>query len=320
MNGEARERVRERVPESEIGDVERLGKMVVSSAKDFMRDSGPQWAAAIAYYSLLSVPPLLLAIASIAAFFVNPQWAIDQATRLLEEFLPQGSDQIESVITNAIEARGSVSLLSIGSLLWTGTRVFGVITKALNIAFTTRESYSFFKRTLIEFVMLLTVGLLFVLALAAPPTLDLLRNVLEVLPAENALLDVTVAVVPMLLLMLAFFLIYRYVPRRDVSWEAALLGAALATLLFLAARPLFTTYVRRFANYNLIYGSLAIVVIMVFWAWIVGVILLFSGEVAAHTQSMLLEKQTQEHVEQEHRQLAPTLRQDEEGNSRKGGE
>ncbi|HSJ59434.1 MAG TPA: hypothetical protein VLC95_19775, partial [Anaerolineae bacterium] len=42
------------------------------------------------------------------------------------------------------------------------------------------------------------------------------------------------------------------------------------------------------ANYNLIYGSLAIAIVLIFWAWIFGMILLFSGEVAAHVQAYLL--------------------------------
>jgi membrane protein len=290
-----------------------LGEVILAAGKDFLHDSGPQWAAAIAYYSLLSIPPLLLAIVSIAAYFVDPEWAIEQATTLLNEFLPQGSTQIESVIKDAIEARGTVGLLSIGSLLWSGTRVFGTITKALNIAFITRETYSFFKRLLVEVVMLLTVGLLFVVALAAPYVFDLLRNVLAVIPADNAILGILAEVLPILLLLVGFFLIYRFVPREDADWEAAALGAGVATLLFVIARPLFNYYLQRFANYNLIYGSIAIVVILVFWAWIVGVILLFGGEIASHAQSMLIEKRTRREVEEQHRERAPTQGQGKQG-------
>ncbi|MFP4344416.1 MAG: YihY/virulence factor BrkB family protein [Anaerolineales bacterium] len=288
-----------------------LGEVVLAAGKDFLHDSGPQWAAAIAYYSLLSIPPLLLAIVSIAAYFVDPEWATEQATTLLGEFLPQGSTQIEDVIKDAIDTRGTVGLLSIGSLLWSGTRVFGAIAKALNIAFITRETYGFFKRLLVEFSMLLTVGLLFVVALAAPYVFHLLRDVLAVIPADNAILGILAELLPVLLLLGGFFLIYRFVPREEVAWEAAALGAGVATLLFVIARPLFTYYLQRFANYNLIYGSIAIVIILVFWAWIIGVILLFGGEITAHIQSMLLEKHPRNEVERKHRVRAPTQGQDE---------
>lgn len=51
--------------------LERAGKVVVASLKHFVKDNGPQWAAAIAYYSLLSLFPLLLAAIAIAAYFVD---------------------------------------------------------------------------------------------------------------------------------------------------------------------------------------------------------------------------------------------------------
>jgi membrane protein len=287
---------------------ERFSKTLFQAVKDFMHDSGPQWAAAIAYYSLLSAFPLLLAIASIAAFFVDPQWAIEQATSFLDEFLPQGAGQVESVVQGAIEARGSVSVLSILSLLWTGSRVFGVVTKALNIAFDVEETYSFFKRILVELAMLLTVGLLFILALSSGPILGLLASVIQVLPAEGFIYQLITEIIPAVLLLLAFFLTYRFIPRRNVDWRAALLGAGLATILFVVARPLFSFYLGRFANYNLIYGSLAIVIILVLWAWIVSAILLLGGEVVSHVQRMILEGKTPEEVEQQHLKRAPTHR------------
>lgn len=286
----------------------RFSKTLFQAVKDFMHDSGPQWAAAIAYYSLLSAFPLLLAIASIAAFFVDPQWAIEQATSFLDEFLPQGAGQVESVVQGAIEARGSVSVLSILSLLWTGSRVFGVVTKGLNIAFNVEETYGFFKRILVELAMLLTVGLLFILALSSRAIVGLLTGVIQVLPAEGFIYQLVTELVPAVLLLLAFFLTYKFIPRRNVDWRAALLGAGLATSLFIVARPLFTFYLRRFANYNLIYGSLAIVIILVLWAWIVSAILLLGGEIVSHVQRMILEGQTPEEVERQHLRRAPTHR------------
>jgi membrane protein len=287
-----------------------LGKVLVHAVKDFFHDSGPQWAAAIAYYSLLSTFPLLLAIASIAAFFVDPQWAVEQATNLLNRFLPTGGNQIESTVQEAIEARGRVSFLSIAFLLWAGSRVFGTVTKVLNIAYDTDETYSFLKRTLVELIILLTIGVLFVIALSSRFLINLLSAKLEFLPpGQNLLFQIALQAVPALLLIIAFFLLYRYVPNCWVDWRAALPGAGLAALLFLLARPVFLTYVEQFANYNLIYGSLAIVIILVIWAWIVAVITIFGGEVVSHAQAIMLEGQPAEEVEQRHKRRSPTHRE-----------
>ena len=286
---------------------QRSGEVLIQSVKDLLKDDAPQWAAAIAYYSLLSTFPLILAIVSVAAFFVDPEWAINQTTQWLGEFLPQGQNQIEEVIQGTIEARGSVSILSILGLLWAASRVFGTLTKALNIAFDADEMYGFLKRTAIELIMVLTIGLLFIVAITSGPLLRFLGNTLQVLPVSSGLVfSLLTEAVPALLLLLSFFLIYLYVPRRSVEWQAALPGAVLATILFLVAQPLFTGYVRNFGNYNLIYGSLAVVVIMILWAWISALILLFGSEIASHIQSMLIEGQPAERVEQRHKERSPT--------------
>jgi membrane protein len=289
--------------------MQHLWQVLVQSAKDFFVDDSPQWAAAIAYYSLLSAFPLLLAIASIAAYFVDPAWAVDQAARLLDAFLPAGAFEIEETITNAIDARGTVSLLSIGTLLWTGSRVFGAVTKALNIAFSVDEPYSFWKRTLVELLMLLSVGLLFVLALTSRYLIVLLWDQAQNTAENNSLFITTLrGILPAFLLLLSLFLIYRFVPRTKVDWRAALVGGALAAGAMLIARPIFITYLNRFASYNLIYGPLAVVVIVVFWAWIMALIFLFAGQVTAHTHQIIIQGQTIEEVERAHKERSPFRR------------
>ena len=284
----------------------RLGQVFVQSVKDFFRDNGPQWAAAIAYFTLLSSFPLMLAILSIASFFVSQEWAIQQGIQFLGDFLPQGEEQVETIIVEAIEARGTVSILAIMALLWSGSRVFGVVTRALNIAYDVDEPYGFFKRTLIELIMLISVGLLFIVALASRTLLPIVIQAFDLLPLnDNAIFNVLINLIPAVLLLLAFFTIYRFVPRRSVSWKAALPGAILATVLFVVGRPVFTGYVNSFADYHLIYGSLAVLIILVFWIWLVSVFLLLGGELVAHIQDMLIEGKTAEEVEQKHELRSP---------------
>ena len=294
----------------------RIWEVLVQSVKDLVTDSGPQWAAAVAYYSLLSAFPLLLAAVSLAAYFVDPNQAIDQATRLLGEFLPEGEEQIATIVREAVEASGQASLLSLAALLWTGSRVFGVLTRALNVAFDVDEHYSFFKRLLVEAVMMLTIGVIFVLALASGLLVDLLWRVLQVLPAGRGLaFELVQEAIRVALLLASFFLIYRFVPRGRRDSRAALVGAVVATLLFLAARPLFVGYVQQFGRHSVIYGPLAIAIILVLWAWLVALITLFGGELAGHVRTMLIEGQTPEEVERAHQERAPVrpARPDERG-------
>ncbi len=268
----------------------RCGAVVVRSVRDLFTDDGPQWAAAIAYYSLLSAFPLLLAAIAIAAAFADPQRAAGQIVELLGSVIPQDQrSAVAGIVRRAAAVSGRVGLLSLGTLLWTGTRVFGALTKALNVAYDVEETYGFFKRLLIEAVMLLTIGLFFIFALASGVLFDLLWRVLQRFPADPGPVFVLArGALQLVLLLAAFFLIYRFVPRGNRDSRSALAGATIATLLFVLARPLFVGYVRQFGSYELVYGSLAIAILLILWAWIVALITLLGGEIAGHVRSMLL--------------------------------
>src|SRR5687768_15917072 len=75
--------------------------VLAQSVRDSYVDSVPQWAAALAWYALLSAFPLFLAGGAIASFFVEPQWAADQFASLLDDFIPQGDVDLEKTIQEA---------------------------------------------------------------------------------------------------------------------------------------------------------------------------------------------------------------------------
>ena len=147
------------------------------------------------------------------------------------------------------------------------------------------------------------------LALLVPFVLDLAGDTLSLLHVENAPLDWLVTeAAPVVLLLASFFLLYRFAPRRRPRWQAALPGAVLATLLFVAARALFLVYILNVADYDLVYGSLSIIFVLVFWAWLAALILLFGGEIVTHIELMLIEGRPAEELDERHRERAPERR------------
>jgi membrane protein len=174
--------------------------------------------------------------------------------------------------------------------------VSNVFTKALNIAFEAKGRYGFWKRTLIRFGMLLSLGL------ASSSVLRLLHDWMGVLPgAREVVFNILVHLLPSIFILVAFFLSYRFVPRRRPHWRAALAGATVAMVLFAAAGPLFLGYVHEMARYNIIYGSLAGIIVVVLWTWVVAMIGLFGGEVASNTQAIFIDARTPDRVERRHR-------------------
>ena len=280
---------------SQRADLWRLLKL---AGKDFIRDDGPSWAAAIAYYSLLSLFPLLLALGSIAAFFVDAEWAVQQATRYLGAFLPRGPVAIEQVVAQTLSKARGGALLSILPLLWTGSLVFGAITKGLNLIFESQEDFRFWRRLLMRLMMLLSLGVMFLIALGSPLVLQAMRWIFGILPfGQENLYQLVLYAVPPIFMLASFFLAFRFVPRRRPRWRAALGGAAVAALLFAAAKPLFLGYLQWLARYNVIYGSLAGIIVVVLWTWIVAMIGLFGGQVAAHAHAVFFENKSLDEVE-----------------------
>jgi membrane protein len=298
----------------------RLGEVLYEAIKAMFIDNVPQWAAAISYYTLLSAFPLLLAGAIIASFFVEPEQATQRLTEILGDFVPEGEQQIEDVVNNAVDARGQIGLFSFLGLLWTGTRVFGTMVKALNIAYDVDDHYGFFKRLFIETIMLSTVGLFFLGALTSGFFLGLLWDAVQFIPGdESIIVDLVQGAIGGLIIVGGFFLVYRFMPRTDQNWRSAILGAVIASALFIIARPLFLYYMGEFGNHDVIYGPLAILVILMIWIWLTAIITLFGGEIASHFQALLIEGQDKKDVERRHRERSPGEKDRARGEGDKAG-
>lgn len=295
----------------------RFVEMLVQTVKDLFTDNVPQWAAAVAFYGLLSLFPFTLAAVSLAAYFVDIDWAVGRLTSALGSYLPSGESVIRNTLQQVIELRGTIGLLSVLALLWTGSRVFGVLTMALNIAYDADESFGFFKRLMMEGFMLLTAGFLFFLALSSGVFLRLFQGLLQFLPqGQGWVYWIVREMVPGLLLLASLFMIYQFVPRKRPNWKASVSGATAATLLFLLAQPLFLGYVQRFANYNLVYGSLTAVIVLLVWAWITAFITLFGGELTSHVQMMYFEGRSSDEVQERHEERSPLKKRREASRSR----
>lgn len=262
--------------------------VVAATARGMFTNNAAEWAAAIAYYALLSAFPLLFVAASVASFLVDADWAVDRATAVLAEFLPGGGDEVERIVQEAVAARGRIGLLSGIALVWTGGRAFAALTLALNAVCDDDAPEDAPRRFLVSIGLLLGIGAAFVAALGAGTLVDDLWGVVGALPGENATpYAVARIAIQALALLGAFWLLYWFAPRGGRSPRATLIGAAAATALFLAARPLFLVTVERSETYRVAFGPLALAAILMVWAWIVAFITLFGGQLAVRTRALL---------------------------------
>lgn len=281
----------------------RAGKASWIATRDLFWDDGPHWAAAIAYYALLSFIPVMLLVALAASLVIDSDLAVEQLGGMLEDLLPEGEEQIQQIVDRAYQGRAVAGFFSVLALLWSGTRIFGAATKALNVAYDIDRSYGVIKQFLIQVVMLVFMGGLIVTGILSRTLLGMIWQLDALgLPERGMIIGVIEVVMPFLLTTLGFVLVYRFVPRHRPGWWPSLAGGLVAAIMFWGGRGLFLVYLRSFANYDDIYGPIAIVIIVILWIWVAALILLFGGQLVSHYQEILVEGEAPDDVERRHRQ------------------
>lgn len=259
--------------------------------QNFIR-SGSQQAAALAYYTIFSVFPLILLLAVAVGNIVGPAVAQEQIVNGLALFLPDATvSDIQFALAGALEQSSSFGLVALIALLWSATGLFTNITTALDTIFEVPETRSIWRLRLLALVMGLT---LVVLVLASFLTSGVLRLLLALSLEVNIWITIGTVFLPLGLDVVIFALLFRYVPARHVHWDAVWTAAMVGGVGWELAKSGFEWYLANLATYSLIYGSIATGIVLLFWAYLIASIFLFSAELCArlnewHSEQLALE-------------------------------
>ena len=261
-----------------------------------------EWAAALAFYGVLSIFPLLLAGAAVASYVVSPAVVTARLSAFVEGILPAGVVDVDPIVSAAIEARGQVGLLVIVLWVLAGRRILGALVTALDrVSDVDARHETVRRRALVEVVALAGIGVLFLMALVARSLLGLVWEAVWGIGESTPLAWAVGAVVHALLLVAAFFALYTVVPHGERNSRAALVGAIAATGLVLVARAIFLAVLDRlWASFALIYGPLALAALLLTWGWVIGLIVLFGGSLASHVKVMVIEGRSAVEAERRH--------------------
>jgi membrane protein len=264
----------------------------VRSAREFSEDGCTQMAAAISYYVLFSLFPLMILAVGVTGLLLQDSQFQDDLIEFLQEQLPvdQGgeediADQVRDV---AGVGSGALGLFGLIGMAWAGSGMFGVIRRSLNRAFDIEGARPFVRQKVVDFAMMAVLGMLFVASIAATGTLRTARAATRDVAVLSDFADsigfawdIGTFLIPVMVSWLAFFLLYWLVPSTHVKKHEALIGAVLASVLWECAKIGFAVYVENFGNYDAVYGSLGSVVIFLFLVFISANILLLGAEVAS---------------------------------------
>lgn len=238
-------------------------------------------AAALAFYAVLSLAPLLLLMLWFTASSESAQALVLQQIGLLVG--PEARTVAQTVLTHARATPDTGSLAgwwSIGLLFVGATTVFAQLQDALNRIFRTDATAlvgigNWLRKRLLSFGLLLAVGFLLLVSLTVSTVLEFAFGRLV---REQASLA---AVAGLVVYTLAFAFMYRYLPDRRVRWPLAFGGGALTAALFLAGRAAIAWYLER-ATTAPAYGAMGALVLAMLWVYYAAVIL-YTGAVVTAT-------------------------------------
>lgn len=265
----------------------------IAVARAFREDDIADSAAAIAYYSFLAIPSLLLVAVGFFSLWAGPD-TIAQIVDQLGKVVPsEAVTLVEDTLTRVTQNRsGGLVLVVVGLVLalWTVSSAMGAVMRALNRIHRRRDRRRFVWQRAIALLLvvlaMIAVALVFGLLVLGPVLSDWVGRRLN---AETEVSLVWwIGQWPILLLGLAvvFAVIYWLGPDRErrPRFRPITAGAVLATLVWLAASGGFAVYVAMFSSYNKAWGSLAAVIVMLTWLWISSLAFLIGAELDAELE------------------------------------
>ncbi|MGH2459179.1 MAG: YihY/virulence factor BrkB family protein [Chloroflexota bacterium] len=253
---------------------------------DFGEDRGSLLAASIAYYTLLSIFPLILGLLALAGVFFSDPATRDRLVHGIASAFPGSETLILGTVDDVVRGKGPAGIVATLGLIWSASGVFGAMSTALNAIWRVPHQRNVILNALLAIGLVLAVGLVFVaslvlstvLTVAAKLDVPLLSVSLDQVPLLFPLLSLAL---PLAITFAIFALIYRVVPNRYLGWRDVWPGAVLASALFEVSKQVFVVYLSEFAHLNAVYGSIGAVIALLIWSYYAAIVLLLGAELDA---------------------------------------
>ena len=247
---------------------------------------GPRLGAALAFYTILSLAPLVILVIALVALIFGHSTAQDQLLGQVDSMIGhQGSEAVKGMIEHAQEpASGTfASIIGVITLLFGASGVFGELRSALNKMWDVRIDsgggvWGTIKQRFFSFGMVLAVGFLLLVSLVISAALAALGKFFGgFLPMPEFVLSAINFMVSLAGTAVLFALIFRYVPETKIAWKDVWIGATVTALLFTIGEFLVGLYLGK-AAVGSAYGAAGSLVVVIVWVYYSAMIFLFGAE------------------------------------------
>lgn len=246
---------------------------------------GAEASAALAYYGLFSVFPALIAIVTIGSLFLDIQVVRSALLKTVSEIfpVPETIAFVDAQLGAALKVRGALTAIAAISLIWSSSNVIDKVVLNVNRAFPYGSPSGFLRNRGLALIVILLVLVLFLISVTLAPLFQLIpafRFTIGGVPFTQTRLWAWVSwLVPLFFKFVMFYITYTWLPSRsNISRKARAWGALVAALLWEAVTKLLSWAIAKgFANYELLYGSLASIMVLLFWLYWSGYIMFFGA-------------------------------------------
>ncbi len=260
--------------------------------REFTKDQCPDLAAALTYYSVLSLFPALLALVSLLGIFGQAQKTTGALLDIVQGFAPA---ETVTAIRGPIEqlssssAAGLTLVIGILTALWSASGYVGAFARAMNRVYEIDEGRPFVKLrgTVlgVTIVNLLIVVVLAAMLVLTGPVAESVGNAIGLGGAFLTVWNILKWPVMVLLVVLAIAILFYATPNvKQPKFRWMSLGSLIALVIFMLASLGFAFYVANFSSYNKTYGAIGGVIISLLWLWLLNMSLLFGAEFDAEME------------------------------------
>jgi membrane protein len=268
--------------------VDRLAWTGTTALSQFSAHRDAQISAAISYHVLFAIVPLFTFLGTIFGLLLNdPERRQEVTDALIDRFplSPSAGVDIERILSEIPTPFSLIGVISIVALLWSASGMMSSVRVGLTAAFDEGVGRPFFRSKLVDVLLVISVGCLFIVFLALTVAINAVERWSETVAGglgaagfdRGSVLAVLVSPV---LTFGVLLLLYRLVPRTRLRFRDLAVGAGAAAIASEAIRIGFSYYLARVARYDLLYGALGSVFAFLLVVYLQAIVLLLGAEIA----------------------------------------
>ena len=261
--------------------------IVIRSCASFVRDDCLNLAANISFYALLALIPIGMMMVSIAGYFLGgSESAFQKIVVMAGRIIPFGQELFEANLQSVLDQRSSLGIVGVLFLVFIATLLVGAVERALDIVFKSEKRRHFLHSHLLGIAIIFLVTLLF----ALPTMAQILEVLFERYGFQFPLSELMIGKIFFLVMSFsAYLLITVIIPNKKVYLRYASVGGIVFAIGTAVTKFLFRWYMSvAMQRYNVIYGSLTAVVLLVIWIYYFSVVSLFTAELVNELQKKML--------------------------------